>query len=84
MIHELKCWPRPFHKMLLGEKTFEFRKNDRNYQTGDTLHLREFDPSTEKYSGEELWVRVTYILFGGVYGLPRDYVVMSAVPCETL
>lgn len=81
MIHELKCWPRPFHYLQSLTKTFEFRKNDREYKIGDALHLREFDPATEKYSGDTAWRRVTYILYGGVYGLPSDYVVMSVVPC---
>jgi hypothetical protein len=30
-----------------GSKTFEIRNNDRDYQAGDTITLREFDPSLE-------------------------------------
>lgn len=78
-IHELKTWPRPFDAMKRGEKTFEFRKNDRNFQVGDVLMLNEYDPGTEKYTGEGLRRTVTYILFGGIYGLPEGYVVMAVV-----
>lgn len=62
MIHELKTWPIYFAAVAEGNKTFEFRVNDRSFQVGDTLHLREFDPETEEYTGNELLKEVTYIL----------------------
>lgn len=43
MIHDLKCWPEFFQDVKDGTKTFELRKNDRNYQVRDILHLREWD-----------------------------------------
>ena len=42
--HDLKTWPRPFQAVKLYAKRFEYRKNDRDYQKGDTLLLREFEP----------------------------------------
>lgn len=42
--HVLKTWPEFFRAIVDGKKTFEVRKNDRGFQTGDVLHLREFDP----------------------------------------
>jgi len=42
MIHELKTWPEYFEEILTGKKTFEVRKNDRDYKVGDTLILKEF------------------------------------------
>jgi ASC-1-like (ASCH) protein len=36
-----------------GRKTFEHRVNDRNYKPGDTLLLREWDPETETYTGND-------------------------------
>lgn len=42
--HELKCHPNEFDALLRGDKTVDLRVNDRDYQTGDTLHLREYDP----------------------------------------
>lgn len=42
--HELKTWPEFFEAMHNASKTFELRYNDRNYQSGDMLYLREFQP----------------------------------------
>jgi len=44
MHHTLKIWPRYFDRVISGEKTFEVRKNDRDFQNGDTIRLREYDP----------------------------------------
>lgn len=60
-IHELKTWPEYFQAVWNNEKTFEVRKNDRDYKVGDKLVLREYDP-TSGYTGSGLVVHVTYIL----------------------
>lgn len=88
--HELKCWPPPFDSILSGIKTHEIRKNDRNYAAGDVLHLREWRPdpwdgrpppgwdsTVYGYTGREIRVRVTYVTFGGDWGVPDDMCVMS-------
>jgi hypothetical protein len=62
MVHDLKIWPIYFQPVLDGIKRFELRSSDRDYKVGDTLHLREFDPSWGTYSGRSVDVRVTYIL----------------------
>lgn len=41
MIHELKIESKYFTDILKGIKKFEIRKNDRNYQVGDYLILKE-------------------------------------------
>lgn len=76
-LHELKTWPAEFQAIAEGRKTFDLRKNDRDYQTGDNLLLREFDPVTQTYSGRYVLANVTYILHGGSYGLPEDLCIMS-------
>jgi hypothetical protein len=43
-VHELKTWPEYFKAIKKGEKTFELRKNDRDFEKGDILVLREFIP----------------------------------------
>ena len=43
--HDLKTLPVYFDAVLRGDKTFEVRKNDRDFQTGDTLVLKEWDPT---------------------------------------
>jgi len=74
--HELKCWLGPFDAMAQGHKTFEFRKNDRDFEVGDTLRLRRFQPIGQKYTGEVMVRTVTHILRNG-FGLPDGYCVMS-------
>ena len=60
MKHELKCWPEYFQEIWEYRKTFELRVNDRNYQVGDLLHLREWNPTTKEYTGREIMRRNTY------------------------
>lgn len=42
--HQLKVIPPYFDEVASGRKTFEVRKNDRAYQRGDILELREWHP----------------------------------------
>jgi len=77
MIHELKTWPKYFARIFTGEKTFEVRKADRDFQINDLLKLLEWDPDTQEFTGNILLVRVTYVLPGGQFGIYGDYVVMS-------
>lgn len=44
MKHELKIWPQFYCRVADGTKTFELRENDRGFQSGDTVVLREWDP----------------------------------------
>lgn len=48
--HILKTWSDPFLAVEDGSKRFEFRKNDRDYQIGDTLLLQMYDPNHHGYS----------------------------------
>lgn len=74
--HELKTEPQYFEASLRGDKPYEIRRNDRGFEVGDYLRLREFDRSTEVYSGRELTVVVTHILSGAPY-VPEGYVAMG-------
>ena len=40
MEHELKIYPKYFEDVISGKKTFEVRKNDRKFNIGDILILR--------------------------------------------
>ena len=73
--HELKTWPEFFQAMVDGRKQFELRRNDRDFQVGDELLLREWGPinySHEEnksqtfgdgaYTGREALVRVDYVM----------------------
>jgi hypothetical protein len=33
--HKLKCWSEPFNEVMNGQKKFEYRLNDRNYEMED-------------------------------------------------
>lgn len=78
--HELKTWPEHFQAISRGDKTLELRRNDRDFQVGDVLWLREWEPLTESYSGKDLRVRVTHVLLGGAFGLEPGYVALSICP----
>ena len=76
-IHELKIAPEYFEKVLSKKKTFEFRYNDRNYQVGDILKLKEYHNGD--YTGRETSVQITYIL-QDFKGLQDNYVILSIKP----
>jgi hypothetical protein len=80
MTHDLKTWPEYYARVADGAKTFEVRKNDRDFSVGDFLALREFDPSTGEYTGNSMVKRVAYILHGGNFGIEKGYIVMSILP----
>ena len=49
--HDLKIWPEHYDAIKRGDKTFEIRHTfDRNFKVGDTLILREWNPTTEEYT----------------------------------
>lgn len=80
--HSLKTWPDPFAALERGEKSFEFRKNDRDYMVGDQLVLNEWNPLTGDYTERILYRTVTYIVRGPAFGVPDGYCVMSLAAPE--
>ena len=78
VIHELKILPEYFWEVFLGHKTFEIRKNDRDFKTGDMIILREWNSDSKSYTGNKLARKIIYIL-KDVDGLKKDYVLMSIV-----
>ena len=74
--HNLKTWPGSFSDVVDGVKTFEIRRNDREFQVGDVLILKEWDNETKEYTGRSLACRVQYLV-QGQYGLPADLCVMG-------
>ena len=83
--HELKTWPAYFAAVVEGRKTFEIRNDrDRGFQTGDTVTLREYEPSLGtfklevlKYSGRKHEARVGYVT---TWEQKPGYVVFSLLP----
>lgn len=76
-IHELKTWNPYFEHVRLGFKTFELRKNDRDYKMSDEVLLREWDPKTEEYTGRILHRYISYILNDPKFGLQEGYVILG-------
>ena len=79
MTHELKTWPEYFEEVWNGNKTFELRKNDRKFEAGDILVLREYDPASGTYLRETIR-HVDYVLNGPCFGLEEGYCIMSIAP----
>jgi hypothetical protein len=83
-IHDLKTWPEFFGGIVAGTKTFELRNDDRHFEVGDVLVLREWNPASKEYSGREARRRVTHLLrhrpdagCASTFGLLPGYVIMS-------
>lgn len=79
--HELKTWPEYFQAVWDGRKGFELRKDDRGFQPGDLLMLREWSGynTSEGYSGRRIHAIVTYMLDNTDLGniLEDDYSVLG-------
>lgn len=61
-VHNVKSWPHQFGAIIEGRKTAELRKNDRGYQVGDRLLLREWDPFRNLYTGRSAKAEITHKL----------------------
>ena len=57
-VHDLKSHPKYFAPVVAGKKRAEVRINDRDYNAGDTLILREYDPQ-RGYTGQKVVALVT-------------------------
>lgn len=74
-VHELKTWPGYYAEILNGRKTFEVRFNDRRFQVGDQLLLREWHPQSG-YTGHAMRREITYFL-DGFPGIERGHCVLG-------
>jgi hypothetical protein len=78
MLHELKTWPEYFDHIWDGSKTFELRIDDRGFENGHHLHLREYDEIALTYTGREIVAKVTYLArHESGFGLHDGCVIMS-------
>jgi len=53
-----------FEDVWQGRKTFEVRKNDRDFEVGDELNLFEYEPkeTVKKFTGRRIEAKVTYMI----------------------
>jgi len=72
--HELKIYKEYFEPVLNESKTFEIRKNDRDYRVGDRIVLNELHDDKKTYTGRYFKGVITYVTD---YAQKDGYVVFS-------
>lgn len=76
-IHELKIAPCYYEEDIACRKTFEIRKNDRDFQVGDRVLLQEYLDG--EYTGRSVMFKITYLTD---YEQKEGYCVFSMYPVE--
>ncbi len=76
--HILKTDPGPFNAVWNNLKPWELRRDDRGFEVGDKVILRE-RRGRDRFSGREITANISYIL-KGAYGLPRGFCIMTLYP----
>ena len=51
-IHKLKSWPDSLFAVMGGQKTYELRRHDREYEVGDLLHLVYWTPNPQEWGAQ--------------------------------
>lgn len=87
--HTLKTVGQVWDAVKAGQKRFEVRKNDRFFQSGDTVILRRLDddgyhlatdPEKGRFSTRDLQFKIGWILQGGQFGIEPGYCVFQLEP----
>jgi ParB family transcriptional regulator, chromosome partitioning protein len=73
-IHRAKCDKKHFPAVQSKKKTFEVRRNDRDYRVNDLMIIQEFE--NHDYTGREAVRRIVYIC-KNFEGLAHGYVVLG-------
>jgi hypothetical protein len=81
-IHAIKCAVPFFNALKSGNKTFEFRKMDRDYKVGDLLHILEVvpgdTPNSVALTGRSCSRAITYILTHADFdAIPEGWGILS-------
>lgn len=86
-LHELTIEHEYLIEVDMGRKTFELRKNDRDYQVGNLIRFIDIGATTRRdsykgdcdvYIDEDTLYRITYVLKGvPEYGLDDDYCILG-------
>ena len=80
-VHNIKIKKKYYDAVLSGEKTFEIRKNDRDYQVGDIIHFVPIaDDCNMIIPHNPNEYKITYVFHGGEYGLEKEYCVFGIAP----
>ena len=84
-VHEIKSWPEFFRAIEDQDKTADLRRSDRDFQVGDYVLFREFDPHEAKHhdpdrgdTGASCLVKITHITEpADNVGVPGGFVMLS-------
>lgn len=76
-VHYLKIKEEYYRDVMIGLKTFELRKNDRNFQVGDILMLIKLDDKGNE-TDQIIKKKVKYVLKDcSQYGLKDGYAILG-------
>jgi len=79
MTHCLKAESEYYEAYKRGDKRFEVRKNDRNFQVGDYITLLKTVNGVIDYDEKTPPKKISYILYGGQFGIDKDYCVLQLI-----
>jgi ParB family chromosome partitioning protein len=74
VIHDIKLAAMYFDDVQSGKKSFELRKNDRNYKVGDFLNMHEY--SDGKDTGRSIDAEIIYMI-EDYNGLEEEYCILG-------
>jgi hypothetical protein len=94
--HILKTHGAAYRAVQRGDKTFEVRRDDRMFQTGDRVTLtwvpngtppgapQGFAPAAPPFGSDkpDLDFKIGFVLRGGQYGIEPGYVAFSLAPLD--
>lgn len=75
--HNIKCLTQFFERIRSGQKTFEIRKNDRDYQVGDSLNIMEYNPEVPDFPHTAMATIKADIVYVSSFMQKEDYVVLG-------
>ena len=78
-VHYIRLATQYFDEVAAGIKTFELRKNDRDYKTGDILEMNEFKEG--RNTGRAIRCRIVYML-EDYTGLTDGYCILGTKVLE--
>ena len=75
---KLKTLPQYYDRVYEGQKKFEVRKNDRDYQVNDVYFLEYYNPlDANDTRPNNIPILITYVLSGGQFGIDKDHCVFG-------
>lgn len=78
IVHNVKLWTEYFHDALTGQKSFEVRRNDRDYREGDLLILWEYNRASKTVTGGRFVAKVGHVV-RNFPGLKKGWCVFGLV-----